>query len=245
MQLKTVGIIGYGAFGALTETLVRRFAPDVEVRVFSSKREPDGATFYTFEKTAQSDAVMLAVPISAFEATLAKVLPHMRAGAAIVDIATVKMHTTEVLKRLAGSQPYIATHPMWGPESYEKKNKDIRGFRIVVTDSTLPEGSKDALMSFLRGIGFDVVEMTPEQHDKHLAESLFLTHFVGQIIAHAGFDRTEIDTVSFGYLMDAVESVRHDSQLFRDVYRFNPHCIQTIERFGIAEKEVQKMLADT
>ena len=84
--------------------------------------------------------------------------------------------------------------------------------------------------------------MSPEEHDKHLAETLFLTHLVGQIIARGEFGRTEIDTVSFGYLMDAVESVKHDTELFQDVFRYNPYCRQVLERFGVAEQAVQALL---
>ncbi len=242
MELKTVGIVGYGAFGGLVETLMKRFAPSIEVRVYSSRHAPDGKTFCTLAEVAKSDSVILSVPISAFESVLEKVLPLMREDTIVVDVATVKMHTTEVLRRVARSQPYIATHPMWGPESYEKKDGDVSGFRIVVAESTISESSKKELISFLRTIGFDVVEMTSEQHDRHLAESLFLTHYVGQIVARAGFDRTEIDTVSFGYFMDAVESVKHDSQLFADVFAFNPFCKDILHRFEIAEKEVRSIL---
>jgi len=242
MALSTVGIVGYGAFGKLIHTLLNRFAPTVQVRVHSSRSEPDGQTFFSLADVAACDAVVLAVPISAFEDTVQKILPLLGAHTVIVDVATVKVHTVEVLKRLASDRKYIATHPMWGPESYEKKNGDVSGFRIVVAESTLPGDVKSALVEFIRKIGFDVVEMTADAHDKHLAETLFLTHFVGQIISKGNFNRTEIDTVSFGYLMDAVESVKKDTQLFQDVFRFNPYCAEVLSRFKTSELDVRKLL---
>ena len=54
--------------------------------------------------------------------------------------------------------------------------------------------------------------------------------------------RTDIDTLSFGYLMDAVESVRGDTELFRDVFAFNPYCEDIIRRFETAEGEVHALL---
>ena len=93
-------------------------------------------------------------------------------------------------------------------------------------------------------LGFDVVEMDAEAHDRHLAETLFLTHFVGQTISRAGFNRTEIDTVSFDYLMDAMESVRHDTELFKDVFRYNPFCEEVLKRFEKAEGEVHSLLRE-
>lgn len=242
IKVKTVGIVGYGAFGRLVRTLLNRFASDIEVRVYAHDRKLDHKTFFSLAETAKSDAVILAVPIVAFEEVLKKVLPLARKDTLIVDVATVKSHTTSLLRRLAKGRRYIATHPVWGPESYEKRQGDIRGFRIVVAAHTLPKEEYALLRGALQMCGFNVVEMDAESHDKHLAETLFLTHFIGQLIAHAGFERTAVDTVSFGFLMNAVESVRNDEALFRDVFRFNPYCKGILERIERAEIRVRNLL---
>lgn len=238
----TIGIVGYGSFGKLAHTLLQRFAPEIEVRVHSSRFPADQKTFFSLEETAASDALMLCVPIRSMEETLARVLPHVRPDTVLVDVATVKLYTAELFARLAPAQPYLATHPMFGPESYSKKNGAVAGFRIVITGHRLDAVAYAALVARLRTAGFDVVETTPEQHDKHLAETLFLTHFVGQIINRAGFNRTVIDTVSFGYLMDAMESVHQDTELFKDVFAYNPFCRGVLERFEEAENQVQNLL---
>jgi prephenate dehydrogenase len=84
--------------------------------------------------------------------------------------------------------------------------------------------------------------MTAESHDRLLAETLFLTHYVAQAVARGGFVRTDIDTLSFGFLMDAVESVKNDVDLFRDVFFFNPYCEDIIVRFERAEWELHALL---
>lgn len=243
-MIRAVGIVGYGSFGKLLETLVTRFAPQVTIKIHSSRFPADGKKFFELADVAQCDAVVLAVPIAAFEETLAKVVTLLGPKTVIVDIATVKVHTLQALKKLAGGKKYIATHPMWGPESYEKTKGDVSGYRIVMCDGTVPTEQYAQLCEFLKHCGFDVIEMSAEAHDKHLAETLFLTHFVGQTISRGGFDRTEIDTVSFGYLMDATESVKHDTQLFKDVYKFDPFCEETLKRFENAEGEVHKLLRE-
>jgi prephenate dehydrogenase len=78
------------------------------------------------------------VPIHAFEENLTNILPFLGTHTVLVDIATVKVYTVGILKRVAGEKQWIATHPMWGPESYKKKNSDVSGFRIVMSDGTLP-----------------------------------------------------------------------------------------------------------
>lgn len=245
MGIKTVGIIGHGSFGALACTLFERFAPSVEVRVFSQEQKPDNKKFFSLAETAACDAVILAVPIHAFEEVLAKVVPLAAKDTVIVDIATVKVHTVGLLKKLAKGRRYIAAHPMFGPESYEKRAGNVKGFRIVMTDGTLAVEEYAALTAFLKKCGFDVVEMTAENHDKQIAETLFLTHLIGQTILHGGFGRRDVDTVSFGYLMDAVESVRRDEKLFRDVFRFNPYCKDVLARFKKAEEKVRIALEDS
>lgn len=242
MDIKTVGIVGYGHFGALVHALVQRFAPTVRVLVYRRDKKTDGKTFFALDEVAQSDAVVLAVPINAFEGVLQQVVPLMGERTVVIDVCTVKVHTAQALKRLAKGKRYLATHPVWGPESYEKRGGDIKGFRIVVTDGTLDTEEYKALTEFLKKCGFDVVEMSADAHDKHLAETLFLTHFIGQLVSRAGFERTEVDTVSFDYLMDAVESVKHDEALFRDVFKYNLYCEDVLDRIEKATKEVRGLL---
>jgi len=241
MQISSVGIVGHGNFGSFLQALLERFAPEMQVKVFS-RREKFHEPFYSLEEVAKCDAVILAVPIHALEDMIQKIVPLMSEKGILVDVSTVKKFPAGLLKKYAKGRNYIATHPMWGPESYKKKSGDVSGFRIVITDSTLQESDVDEFSRSLETLGFKVLRMTSDAHDKHLAETLFLTHYIGQIVSRAKFDRTEIDTVSFGYLMDAVESVKHDKALFEDVFRFNPYCGKTMLRFEKGESEVGKML---
>jgi len=235
----SIGIIGYGHFGEFLHVLAQRYLPEATLKIHSGRREPDGVLFFPLEEVAACDAVVLAVPISAYEATLAEIGPHMMPDGIVVDIATVKMHTMELLQAARPARPYIAMHPMFGPESYAKRDGDVTGLRIVVTGHSLPPSRYAALCQKLSEVGFSIIEKTAEAHDKDLAETLFLTHFIGQVIAHGGFERTDIDTVSFGFLMDAVDSVRHDSKLFEEVCRYNPYCHKVIERFDRSDREVR------
>lgn len=241
-MMKSIGIVGYGHFGKLVHAMVSRLSPETAVRVYSSRATPDNVLFFSLAEVAACEAVVLSVPIHAFEATVEKLLPLVSWSTVLVDVATVKLHTVEVLERLAPAQRWIATHPMFGPESFAKQGNRVEGLRIVIAKHTLGASEYRDLKVMLEGFGFLVVEKTAQQHDEQLAETLFLTHFVGQIVSRAGFRRTDIDTVSFGYLFDAVESVRKDTELFADVYAYNPYCKAVIERFDEEEKAVKKLL---
>lgn len=235
----SIGLIGYGHFGAFLHVLAQRHLPDASLKIHSSRRKPDGVLFFPLEDVAACDAVVLATPISAYADTLDKIGPHLGADSVVVDVATVKKYTTDLLDTSPSVRCFISMHPMFGPESYAKRGGDVSGMRIVVTGRDLASNVYSELRDKLSAVGFSVIEKTAEAHDKDLAETLFLTHYIGQVVARGGFERTDIDTVSFGYLMDAVDSVRHDGRLFEEVCRFNPYCRQVIKRFDASDRLVR------
>lgn len=246
MSVESVGIIGYGQFGAFVEKIAEQLVPGLRILVHSSRSEPDGRRFFSLEDICQCDVLIITSAISQFADILETVVPKLGERTVVVDVATVKMHTVAQLKSQAARSDrplhYIATHPMFGPHSYAKVGQTLAGLRIVLTDHTLDAATYDAVKAALRSVGLVVLEMSADQHDRSLAETLFLTHYIGQVVTHGDFLRTDIDTLSFGFLMDAVESVRQDGGLFRDVFRYNPHCRAVVKRFEVAEAKVAQML---
>ena len=241
-MINTVGIIGYGNFGQFLYELGQRFFPEVDFRVHSRRHEPDGETFYDLKTAAQSDVVLLCDGISEYEERMLAVLEYALPETMLVDVATVKKHTSELCHKYCDGRRFISTHPMFGPVSYKKHRGDVSGFRIVVTDYALQNDTYQMLKQQFADLGFSIIEMTADEHDKRLAETLFLTHYIAQSIVQADFSRTEIDTLSFQFLMDAVESVKDDKKLFADVYAFNPYCKAVAERLHDAQETVFKNL---
>lgn len=238
MAVETIGVIGFGHFGQFIVDVMRTLTPDITVRVHSRRHAPDGQQFFTLDDACATDAVILCGAISEFEEQLQAVVAAARPDTIIIDVATVKEHTSALLKKYASDRHFIATHPMFGPESYKKTGGNISGFRIVVTDYALTNDQYVRFKSFIQLLGFTLIEMSAEEHDRKIAETLFVTHLIGQTVTAGSFGRTDLDTVSFGFLMDAVESVRHDTKLFQDVFRYNPHCRAVLQRYDAAETKV-------
>lgn len=241
-MVNTVGIIGYGHFGQFLHEMGSRFFPSLKIKIYSRRHEPDGETFFSREEASVCDIVILCGAISEYETQLKEVLAHALPETIIIDVATVKKHTSELLRKYCEGRRFISTHPMFGPESYKKHGGDVSGFRIVVTDYVLANDQYQRLKNAFAGLGFVIIEMTADEHDQRLAETLFLTHYVGQSILKAGFGRTAIDTLSFQFLMDAVESVKDDKALFQDVYHYNPYCQAVAKRLHEAQEHVFKEL---
>ncbi len=237
-MVTSVGIVGYGHFGTFLHELAGRFFPEVKVKVYSRRAEVNNETFFSLEETSRCDVVILCGAIREYEDQLIAVAKHAPPETIIIDVATVKKHTNELLRTHCRDCRFLSTHPMFGPESYKKHGGAIDGFRIVVTDYVLANDQYQMLKNVFAKLGFLIIEMTADEHDKRLAETLFLTHYVGQSVSRAGFTRTAIDTLSFQFLMDAVESVKDDTALFQDVYRFNPYCKEVAQRLHAAQESV-------
>lgn len=233
-------VVGWGRFGKHVRMLLKDRAEWLTVDSYEPgpTRIEDGS----FD-IRPYDIIILAVPIRAYENVIQTIVPRMKKNAIIVDVASVKEHTTKLLEMHAKGRYWIATHPMWGPESYRKTNEHVRGYRLIVSAHTLPRNVHDKLRDIVAAAGIKIVKMTPNHHDGHLAQTLFVAHFFGQVVSFAGLNRTEIDTVSYGYLMSMVESVKDDAELFLDVFRYNRRaCSAVLARIEDATHKVRLMI---
>ncbi|HMB48661.1 MAG TPA: prephenate dehydrogenase/arogenate dehydrogenase family protein, partial [Afifellaceae bacterium] len=100
-MIKSVGLFGYGNFGAFVHLLAQRYAPELAVKINSRSRMGDGDPFVSLEEAAACDAVILTVPIGAYEATLERIKPHLRPDTVIVDVATVKKYSSGLIRSIA------------------------------------------------------------------------------------------------------------------------------------------------
>lgn len=238
MAKTSVAIIGKGHFGKFLIDLLPKLVSTIEIQSVSAR----SATDEVLRTVGQADVVIVCVSVKYYVAILERLLPYLSLHTVLVDVATVKAQTTTWLQKKCQGITYVATHPMFGPASFKKSGNSVAGFRLVVTGHNMPAETCEKLHTWLKRLGVRVIEMEAEAHDRYLAETLFLTHFLAQVVTVADFVRTDIDTVSFSFLMDAVDSVREDTELFTDVFDHNPYCKQVIDRLAAATQQVHYKL---
>ena len=96
----------------------------------------------------------------------------------------------------------------------------------------------------LEAKGLDVVEMTPREHDRRMASSLVLTHFIGRSLIAYGAKTTGVDTEGYKRLLRILETVRNDSwELFEDMNRFNSFAAPMRRRFLAAMRATDRRAA--
>ena len=90
-----------------------------------------------------------------------------------------------------------------------------------------------------------MIEATPEDHDRQIAVSLALTHFIGRALSEFGAEPLEIDTEGYSRLLHILDVVTHDTwQLFVDMHQYNPFAGETREAFISALKAIDGRMAD-
>lgn len=177
----------------------------------------------SFAEAVRQDVVIPCVPIAELKGVLRRLRGKLRDGALVIDVCSVKEHPVRAMKRLLPrSVDLLATHPNFGPDSAAES---LRGQKIVVVPVRIGARRYAKVKGILRGKGLEVVEMTPREHDRRIASSLVLTHFIGRALIACRAKPTGIDTEGYKRLLRILQTVQNDTwQLFEDMNRYNAYA---------------------
>ncbi len=238
-----LGVIGFGRLG---ELLCQKLAQDFDLSVYEKREckkqiESIGAKSVSLKEVCRNPYLLILVPISHFEDLIKEIAPEIRPGTLVMDACSIKTHPVEVMKKYLHPEVQIlATHPMFGPDS---ARETFFGNKIVLNKVRVNEKLSQEIKSYLERAGLKVIETTAEIHDKEIASSLVLTHFIGRTLIDFGAKDLEIDTKGYRRLMKILCTVENDSwQLFEDMNKYNPFAQEVIghfyESFGKIKKRV-------
>lgn len=220
-----LAIIGFGAFGQLAARHLRDHA---HLCICDPLSRADDLPQVDLAEAARCDIILLAVPLSRLEAVLHAIAPHLRPGAVVIDVASVKVRPAELMQAILPDHvQIIASHPLFGPES---ARDGIAGHRIAWCP--LRGTGHRRLAAFLRRLGLRVLTTTPDQHDAEMAVVQGLTHLIARSLAALGPISTRLSTASFQRLTEAAAMVGADSpELLRTILTENPHAEPVRRRF--------------
>jgi prephenate dehydrogenase len=238
-----IGVIGFGRFGKL---LVRYLSKDFKVYVSNKSDKTQeirecNATPASIEDVCSKDIVIPCVPISQFEGVLKKIKNLLRKNSLIADICSVKEYPADLMKKILPDDIQIlATHPIFGPDS---ASDSLEGRKIVLCKVRISDKYYKNIKSYLKEKGLVVIETTPEDHDKEVARSLVLTHFIGRALMELKAGDIKIDTEGYKRLLKILETVKNDSyQLFEDMNFYNKYSKEIREDFIRALNKVDERL---
>jgi prephenate dehydrogenase len=97
---------------------------------------------------------------------------------------------------------------------------------------------------FLRQeLGLLVIECTPEEHDRMMAYSLGLSHYIGRVMQAMDIPQTELATRAYEDLLDMKRIQGKDSwELFQSIMHENPYALEVNQAFRQASQDLDKQL---
>lgn len=211
-----MGLIGLGAFGAFCRPHLERLGPVLG----HDPAQPGSASL---AEAARQPVVILAVPVARLAEVARAIAPHLRPGALVVEVCSIKTRPLALLREaLPEHVELLGTHPLFGPQS---GRDGIEGLRLVAC----PGGGARARLALrmLRRLGLQLVTMTPEEHDRQMAWVQGLTHLVARLVSGLEMPDLPHTTPSFELLMRATGQVSQDSEaLFRTITEDNPYVAE-------------------
>lgn len=229
--MNEIGIIGFGQFG---QFMARHLARFFDVAVFDNagletEAEKIGVKWRDFEIVAGKEIVIFAVPLQSFEAVLKRTAPYLQEDALCLDVCSVKIKPLELMRRyLPETVEIIGTHPLFGPQS---GRDSIEGLRIALCPVRSAQTEK--VRAFLaETLKLNVLEKSPEEHDREMAHVQALTHFVARALDELHVEESDLATVSYEELMRAARLVSEDSwELFQTIQQGNPFADKKRQAF--------------
>lgn len=193
-----------------------------------------------------ADCVILCVPVGALSAVAAATVPHMKTGAILTDVGSVKGEVAAALAVAGDGRVHIIPgHPIAGTEQSGPEAGFATLFKgawhILTPGNDTSDGymkAVDALTRFWQGLGARVETMDAARHDRVLAITSHLPHLIAFNIVSTAFDmetveQGEVVKYSAGGFRDFTRIAASDPVMWRDVFLNNKDAVlECLGRFS-------------
>ena len=192
---------------------------------------------------AGADLVIVCVPIGACGAVAREIGPHLKPGAIVSDVGSVKADVVrEMAPHLPAGVHFIPGHPVAGTED---SGPDAGFAELFINRWCILTPAKDAdasaverLSQFWKAFGASVEIMSPEHHDLVLAVTSHVPHLIAYNIVGTAFDlrlvtESEILKYSAGGFRDFTRIAASDPTMWRDIFLHNRDAVlEVLGRFN-------------
>ena len=247
-MFKQITIIGAGLIGSsvaraakhygMAEKVVISDADDAVCQRVQELGFCDGVSVDAQAAVAQADLVVLAVPIGAFDAVCLSIRDHLKPGAIITDVASVKQ---EVIRAFDLHMPehvdVVPGHPIAGTEFSGPDSGFAELFHgrwcILTPLAETSIKAVEKLTRFWESFGSIIEIMDAKRHDLVLGITSHLPHLIAYTIVGTASeleDDTKSDVIKFSAsgFRDFTRIASSDPIVWRDVFLYNKEAVLEI-----------------
>ena len=201
------------------------------------------------EAVKGADLVIVCVPVGACGPVAAEIGPHLKQGAIVSDVGSVK---ASVVKDMAPHLPatvhFVPAHPVAGTEHSGPDSGFAELFINRWCILTPPEGTDpkatEKLAAFWRLLGANVESMPADHHDLVLGITSHLPHLIAYTIVGTADElgqvtSSEVIKFSAGGFRDFTRIAASDPTMWRDVFLSNKEAV--LEMLGTFTEDLSKL----
>lgn len=200
-----------------------------------------------------ADIVLISVPVAATEATFRAIKHLVTPKNLIMDVGSTKRDVVEAADRILGPQvgAFVPTHPIAGKEVSGVEHSDAQlyaGRKVILTPTE--RTNKQQLLKaeqVWKGLGCEVLRMSPQAHDKayaaisHLPHLLAFAYMNGLISQPDGNGFLSLAGTGF---KDFTRIAASDPKVWRDIFTLNKDQVLEQSRlFRLALREMELAIA--
>ncbi len=248
-----VALLGIGLIGSSMAYAIRRAGLAAHIAGYTRSPESlEAARAIGFADTLhdtpeaavrEADFVVLATPVGAFAQLAQSIAPHLKAGAIVSDVGSVKAAVIhEVGPHIPAGVHFVPAHPIAGteqsgPEAGFPELFDGRWCVLTPPAGTDPQ-AVETVRTFWRRCGSEVEIMDAKHHDLVLAITSHVPHLIAYNIVGTAADletvtQGEVIKYSAGGFRDFTRIAASDPTMWRDVFLNNREAVlEMLGRFN-------------
>ncbi|MFH1753096.1 MAG: prephenate dehydrogenase/arogenate dehydrogenase family protein [Candidatus Omnitrophota bacterium] len=193
-----------------------------------------------------ADIVILAMPILSMLGMVKKITPHLKDGAILTDVGSTKgVLTREIDNAIPKRVRFVGAHPMAGSEKrgVDQARRDLfcGSLCILTKAGSANAKSLNIIKGLWRKMGAEVVVLSPERHDRVVAEISHLPHMLVFSML-SGIDLGSLKFASSGFC-DTTRIAASDPKIWRDITITNSgEIIRSISGFKKELSSLEKAI---
>jgi prephenate dehydrogenase len=259
---KKVTIIGVGLIGGSLAKVMKARALAGEIHGSGRSRETleraiklgviDRMGQSSGHAVEQADLIVLATPVGTFEPIVREIAPHLKNGAIMTDVGSVKgglVRTIEGL--LPAGVHYVPGHPIAGREKHgvdAATETLFQGAKCVLTPTERTDaGALEAVKALWGSAGMQIITMHPDSHDHVFAAVSHLPHAAAYAMVstvaefNAGSDNY-ITYTGAGF-RDFTRIAASSPEMWRDICLLNgKNIVEMIEQYQFSLNKIKKAI---
>ncbi|MFC2133640.1 prephenate dehydrogenase/arogenate dehydrogenase family protein [Bacteroidota bacterium] len=228
-----IAVIGLGRFGLFWAEELSKYAPIYCYDTDESKIElvKSFGSFVTLGECFKKDFIFITIPIRETEKFLRINSENFKPKTVLVDCSSVKIEIQKWYEQFVPNNvEYTLLHPLLGPDSAKE---NLTGHAIAHTGGRIKTDNWNYLYDLFKSkMGLNLIEMTPNDHDRTMAYNLSLVHLLGRTLNELSICDIPLKMNALKHLSQTTEFVMNDKlELFQDFFRYNPFAEEIREQF--------------